>query len=207
MKLILFGGSFDPIHQGHISLAAQALFHSQSHQVLFLPAGKNPLKPQGPIADNDTRLRWINQSIAGIPWAKSCRFDLDTPPPCYSWKTVTWAQKQYPKASLHWLIGADQWQQLDQWDKINWLDQQLTWIVAPRAPSSSLTPPPLPPPSKPQRKALFLPLFQHPASSTAIRNCLRSKKTPPLNWLPWLLKADLQTHNPYANRVDATFRK
>lgn len=189
VNLLLFGGSFDPVHSGHLAMAAHALLRLELDRVLFLPARRSPLKPQPPRASDAERLHWLQLATAGIPWAQVSDFELHRTDPSHSWQTVQWAQLRWPGARLHWLIGADQWRELDRWVRSDWLHQHLGWVICGRA-GGPLSP-------RPGVRARFLPGFAHPASSTELRRQLAAGEEAPAGWLPPLAAPSIRASAAY----------
>lgn len=163
MKTCLFGGSFDPIHQGHIQMAADAQRACGLESVVFLPAAESPFK-QGKrlMFNNEERLALLELATRDLPWASVSELDLQLPPPSWSWRIVEAWKNAHPQDELYWLLGTDQWDELHRWGRYDYLVQQLTFIVYHRghvpAPRDGV-------------RAIFL-QGQHPASSSEIRRHL-----------------------------------
>lgn len=117
--IVLFGGSFDPIHIGHITVASYAIKHLKAHQLIFIPAARSPLKGQLPKASAEDRLSMIRLAIAGHPdWSVSdC--ELIRPQPSYTLDTVRHFRSIHgPYVNIYWLIGADCAAELPIWYRI-----------------------------------------------------------------------------------------
>jgi nicotinate-nucleotide adenylyltransferase len=107
-KLALFGGTFDPIHLGHTTVAAAAAEHIGAEKVVFLPAKRSPLKGALPKASDDDRLKMIALAIAGDKNFQASDYELKKPEPSYTLETVRGFQDDYgSKVSIYWLVGAD----------------------------------------------------------------------------------------------------
>lgn len=159
MKLALFGGTFDPIHAGHIAVAECAWREEGLDRVLFVPARHSPLKTGQPCVSGSQRSEMIELAIQEHPWAGIWRGELDRPAPSYSWQTVAFFRNALPVAELYWILGADQWNTLPSWVRSEYLAQALTFLVFHRGES---------PRALSGFKMKTLPAM-HPASSTAIR--------------------------------------
>ncbi len=162
-SIALFGGTFDPIHRGHLELAGLAREACGLDRVIFVPCARSPFKESGTVASADQRCEMASLAIAdagAAPWASVSRFEVDRPPPSYSWLTAAHFRECHPGASLHWIVGGDQWEQLDRWAEAGKLRDWLTFVVVARK-GSPLRP-------RPGWRAAFLE-FDHPASATAIR--------------------------------------
>ena len=117
--IALFGGSFDPIHLGHTTVAAEAAKHIRAEKIVFVPAKRSPLKGFLPRAGDDDRFKMIALAIAGEKNFEVSDFELKKPAPSYTLETVRKFQKDYgDQASIHWLIGADGVDDLAYWYKI-----------------------------------------------------------------------------------------
>lgn len=163
MKTCLFGGSFDPIHQGHIQMAADAQRACGLESVVFLPAAESPFK-QGKrlLFNNEERLALLELATQDLPWASVSELDLQLPPPSWSWRIVEAWKNAHPQDELYWLLGTDQWDELHRWGRYDYLVQQLTFIVYHRGHA---------PAPRDGVRAIFL-QGQHPASSSEIRRHL-----------------------------------
>jgi len=117
--IILFGGSFDPIHNGHLAVAMFAGVHLNADQIIFIPARRNPHKKQAPIADDVSRLTMIHLAIMGKGCFGVSDCELTRPEPSYTIDTVEHYRRQYgPQANLFWLIGADMVAGLPYWHRV-----------------------------------------------------------------------------------------
>ncbi|MFR4416879.1 MAG: nicotinate-nicotinamide nucleotide adenylyltransferase [Akkermansia sp.] len=84
VKLCIFGGSFDPVHEGPVCVAGQARKYCGLDRVLFMPCSLSPLKEQAPAVTDDQRCRMIDLALRGLDWAVLDRTDLNLPPPSWS---------------------------------------------------------------------------------------------------------------------------
>lgn len=121
LRFGLFGGSFDPIHEGHLALAQHAYEALSLTAVLFIPVGKPPHR-QALTAPHDVRLSWIRLALnereknQGI-WAEVCSADAPLPDgsPNFTINLLRTLRERFPTASLTWLIGADAFSHFDSW--------------------------------------------------------------------------------------------
>lgn len=119
-KLILFGGTFDPIHRGHIAMADYAAEQKKVDEIVFIPASRSPHKKLFPVANPRMRLEMIKIAIAEKKNFYVSDFELKNPQPSYTLNTIRHFRLQYGKnAQINWLIGADMLKDLDKWHKIN----------------------------------------------------------------------------------------
>jgi len=118
-KIALFGGTFDPIHLGHTTVAADALEHIGAEKIVFVPAKRSPLKAFLPSASDKHRLNMISLAIADENNFQVSDYELKRPAPSHTLETVRKFQTDYGKETLiHWLIGADSVDDLTYWYKI-----------------------------------------------------------------------------------------
>ncbi len=171
-KIALFGGTFDPVHLGHIHLATLAQDALGLDEVRFLPCRISPHKPGTAPASGEHRCEMLRLATAGLPWAVVDDFELHQPGPSYSYQTAEAMAGRFPQARLFWIMGHDQWDALPRWKNPEQLAALVEFIVLARGE----TPQP--------REGYRLSVLQggHPASATAIRRAVASGKTSH----PWL---------------------
>ena len=117
--IALFGGTFDPIHLGHTTVAEAAARQIDAEKVIFVPAKISPLKGFFPFARDEDRLRMIELALAGNSLFAVSAGELQRPAPSYTLDTVRQFQRRYgPETSLHWLLGADGIGDLVHWHQI-----------------------------------------------------------------------------------------
>jgi len=118
-RIALFGGTFDPIHLGHTTVADAAARQIGAERVIFIPARISPLKGFFPFARDDDRLKMIELAIAGHASFAASDCELKRPAPSYTLDTVRQFQRDYgPGTQIHWLIGADGVGDLVHWHKV-----------------------------------------------------------------------------------------
>jgi nicotinate-nucleotide adenylyltransferase len=115
-RLGVLGGTFDPIHHGHLVAAGEAHYQLGLDKVLFVPAGSPPHKPDRPILPGDQRLRMIELAIAGKAHFDTSRVDLDRPGPCYTVDTLRLLRGQWgPQTTLFFIEGVDSLSEISTW--------------------------------------------------------------------------------------------
>lgn len=118
-KIILFGGSFDPIHTGHVRVARYARESLEAAKLIFIPAHQSPHKTDPPIAGHH-RLAMIRKAIEGIDRFCVSDCELRRRQPSYTLDTIYYFRDQFGSdVVLHWLIGADQLSSFDRWHHVN----------------------------------------------------------------------------------------
>jgi len=118
-RIALFGGTFDPIHLGHTTVAEAAAQQIAAERVIFIPARISPLKGFFPLAPAEDRLRMAELATAGNPLFAVSDSELKRPAPSYTLDTVRQFKDAYgPETAIHWLLGADGVGDLVHWYKI-----------------------------------------------------------------------------------------
>ncbi|MHC4580140.1 MAG: nicotinate-nucleotide adenylyltransferase [Planctomycetota bacterium] len=118
-RIVLFGGTFDPIHLGHTTVAGDAAKRIGAEKLVFVPAKRSPLKGFLPEASDDDRLAMITLATAGEESFEVSDFELQKPAPSYTLETVQKFQKEHgDEASIYWLIGADSVDDLAYWHMV-----------------------------------------------------------------------------------------
>lgn len=112
MRVGIFGGTFDPVHVGHLAIAHAALESLPLDRVVFIPARRAPLKEHGPVAGATDRLDMLELAVAGEPRFSVSRIELDREGPSYTVETL----EQLAGADLLFLIlGGDALAALPRW--------------------------------------------------------------------------------------------
>lgn len=125
----LLGGSFDPIHQGHLQLANLALRHLILTQLLFIPC-KQPVLAKKNDATEQQRCEMIQLAIAPIPLCHLDTRELNRTTPSYTLDTLIQLRQIYPKIPLVFIMGSDAFAQLDLWYRWKMLIQYTHfWVV------------------------------------------------------------------------------
>jgi nicotinate-nucleotide adenylyltransferase len=159
MSICLFGGTFDPIHLGHLHIAKAAVDALDLDKVILLPCRQSPHKAEQARASAQDRLAMCRLATSTIDWAEVDDHDLTTSPPCYSWRTAEAMAARFPGARLFWLMGTDQWQALPRWNHPERLASLVEFIVHTRAVA----------PEPRTGYQLHTITGHHPASATEIR--------------------------------------
>lgn len=115
-KVGIFGGSFNPIHTGHIALAKSLCQQAGLDEVWLMVSPMNPFKKEATdlLADK-LRLEMAEQAIADEPKLKACDYEFHMPKPSYTWNTLQALSQDFPHVSFTLLIGGDNWASFDKW--------------------------------------------------------------------------------------------
>ena len=115
LRLGVLGGTFDPPHYGHLTLAENGRVQLDLDRVLFAPAGQPPHKPDRPITPAHHRVAMVEAAIADNPAFALSRVDLDRPGPHYTVGMLALLRQEYPQAELFFLMGGDSLAQFLTW--------------------------------------------------------------------------------------------
>ena len=116
MKLGVLGGTFDPIHLGHMAAAEAARAALALDRVLFVPAGDPWLKAGATISPGEHRLAMVRAAIEEVEAYEAAAVEVDRPGPTYTEVTLAQLQETYgPDTELHFIVGADTVHDLARW--------------------------------------------------------------------------------------------
>jgi len=135
----VLGGTFDPIHIGHLVVAEEARIKLGLWEVLFVPAGQPWLKLGRNITLAVHRVEMVRRAIADNPHFKLCTLEVERPGPSYTVDTLTMLRKQLgSEASFFFILGRDTLAELPLWKEPEKLVQLCRLVVAPRLGSKDL---------------------------------------------------------------------
>ena len=128
-RLGVFGGTFDPVHVGHLVIAKAALEELPLDRVLFVPARRSPLKQRGPVASEADRLAMLEAAIAGDPRLGVSRVELERDGPSYTVETLEALRDQ---GELFLILGTDAYAEFGRWRDPERIRGLATIVVAAR---------------------------------------------------------------------------
>jgi nicotinate-nucleotide adenylyltransferase len=131
-RLGIFGGSFDPVHLGHLLAAQDALEQAPLDRVIFMPTAQAPLKDGPPGLDGPLRLALLQAAIAGDARFEVSTLELERGGTSYTVDTARALQAAHPGTDLFWIIGADQAARLGQWRDLGVLARLVQFVVLAR---------------------------------------------------------------------------
>jgi nicotinate-nucleotide adenylyltransferase len=132
LRIALFGGSFDPVHMGHLLVAQAAREELQLNRLFFIPAAQSPFKPdRKPTAPNE-RLRLLRLALAGKTWCDVDEQEIKRGGISYTIDTARDYHRRFQGAEIFYLIGADNVAQLPKWRESAELARMLNFVVIPR---------------------------------------------------------------------------
>lgn len=165
----IFGGSFNPVHIGHLALANYLCEYGEVDEVWLLVSPQNPFKQQSELLDDHTRLELVQKAVAGYSRFRASDFEFSLPRPSYTIHTLQALSAAYPEREFYLIIGADNWQAFQKWKSPEAILEQYHLLIYPRQGYT------LDESSLPSRvKAVHSPLLE--ISSTFIRESLAQGK-------------------------------
>jgi nicotinate-nucleotide adenylyltransferase len=143
MKLGLFGGSFDPVHLGHLLMAQAAIEELGLDRFFFIPTAQSPFKPENSHAPFADRLRLLRLALAGKTNCEVDEQEIKRGGVSYTIDTLRDYARRFPQAQLFYLIGADNVANLLKWREANELARLAEFVAIPRPgePAANFTPP------------------------------------------------------------------
>jgi len=132
MKLGLYGGSFDPVHLGHLLVAQAAVEELGLDQLFFIPAAQSPFKPENPPASAVVRLQLLRLALAGNANYEVDDLEIQRGGVSYTVDTLRDYARRFPTAEIYYLIGADNAAKLNEWREPAELATLAEFIAVPR---------------------------------------------------------------------------
>lgn len=167
MRIAIYGGSFNPVHFGHVGLAQWVVQHTDMDEVWLMVSPSNPLKDADTLAPEQERMDGVRRAIEGIHGLRASDFEFQLTRPSYTANTLRELQRAYPEHAFSLLIGEDNWLIFDQWREHDYILAHFPILVYPRHTASTVHRPS----SIANRQPVFLssaPYFD--ISSTQLRN-------------------------------------
>jgi nicotinate-nucleotide adenylyltransferase len=137
VRIGVFGGSFDPIHNAHLIVARVALEQLELDRLLFMVAASQPFKQGRHVADAAARLHMVALAVAGIPDFIADDRELRRPPPSYTVDTLRELRAEQPDAELVLVMGADVASGMDDWHETEAIGTLAKLAVCDRFPPRS----------------------------------------------------------------------
>lgn len=132
MRLGIYGGTFDPVHYGHLVLAETCREQLQLDEVRFVPAATPPHKPNHKISDGHARADMLSFAVSGYPEFVIDRRELKRKGPSYTVDTLAEFKAERPDAELYFLVGADSLRDLLAWRDPERITQLATLVACNR---------------------------------------------------------------------------
>lgn len=207
LRVGVLGGTFDPLHLGHLRAAEVAREELDLDRVLFVPAASPPHKDASGVTDAEHRLRMVEAALRDEPAFQPSRIEVDREGPSYTVETLGRLREQEPSASLYFIVGTDAFVEIRTWRRWEELLASYSFVVheRPLHEIDSLRAV-LPEPLRERvvagedasgQEGIFLvrrPMLD--VSSTSIRNCARERRS--IRFLvPDAVEAYIRRHRLY----------
>ncbi|MGL4647112.1 MAG: nicotinate-nucleotide adenylyltransferase [Mycoplasmoidaceae bacterium] len=119
-KIIIYGGSFDPIHKGHIAIAISAMKKINASKIFFVLSANPPASKKHRTSWDD-RLMMLKKVVDKYDHFFISEFENSNPEISYTWKTIKHFYKKYQNAKLYFLMGSDQYINFNTWEKYQYI--------------------------------------------------------------------------------------
>ncbi len=176
-EIAIFGGTFDPIHLGHLLIAEQVNNNFLLDQIIFMPAGRPPHKVNKVLSSSKNRLEMVDLAIKGNESFVSSSYELEKEGKSYTAETLRYLHNQDIAKRIYFIIGADSLLDIFNWREPDYLLKYAHYIVAHR-PGYDISAFYEDEKYKPYRDRIsILDTIQVDISSTGIRNFVKSNKS------------------------------
>lgn len=128
----ILGGSFNPVHNGHLMLASYIAQFGPVDEVWLNLSPQNPFKEQSELLDDRHRLAMLDKAVNGSVTVKVCDVELSLPQPSYTINTMEKLESMYPDYDFRIIIGSDNWPRFPEWRDSESLIERYGLIVYPR---------------------------------------------------------------------------
>lgn len=132
MNIGIFGGSFNPVHIGHLALANYLCEYEGLDEVWFLVSPHNPLKERGALWPDEWRLRLVQEAVKEYDRFRASDFEFHLPRPSYMVNTLRALREAYPEDEFTLVIGSDNWTAFPRWYKHEEILAENKLLIYPR---------------------------------------------------------------------------
>lgn len=127
-----YGGSFNPIHNGHIAIARAMIARAGLDEVWLVVSPQNPLKSADTLLSDDKRLLMAQAAVSGVPGLKASDCEFRMPRPSYTWNTLQSLSRDFPDRDFTLLVGADNWAVFRRWHRADDIIARYPVCIYPR---------------------------------------------------------------------------
>ena len=133
----LFGGSFNPIHKGHILLAKKLKKEAGLDEVWLMVSPQNPLKQSQDLLDDEARMEMAREAVKDEKGIVASDYEMHLPKPSYTWNTLEALRKDFPDREFVLMIGGDNWELFDKWYRAEDIKANYEIVVYTRTPGDA----------------------------------------------------------------------
>lgn len=131
-KIGVLGGSFDPVHLGHLSLAKDALIQGSLDQVILMPVHRQPFKLNTGLSSDEDRLSMLQEAIKDVPGLVVSDWEIKSKGISYTYRTLRALKEQYPKTKIYFITGTDTFLKINLWKNAEELLSENNFIIGHR---------------------------------------------------------------------------
>ncbi len=131
-RIGVFGGSFDPIHNGHLIVISEMIEVLSLDKLVVIPAARSPHKPLGSSLTDSLRLAAVKAALSSFPRVEIDECELNRPPPSYTFDTLTELTDARPDADWYLILGADSLKDFPRWKDADEILRRCTLALAMR---------------------------------------------------------------------------
>lgn len=191
MRIGIFGGSFNPVHNGHLALASKIKELAALDEVWLVVSPHNPLKAAAGLMPDEDRLEMVRLAVRDYPGLVASDYEFRLPRPSYMLNTLHSLCKDYPNDTFSLVIGADNWACFDRWHGYREIIRDYQILIYPRRGSEIL-------PSSLPSNVRLLDTGLYDISSTEIRRRLAASESIS-DLVPACVASYLSSHNSLSN--------
>lgn len=129
MKIGVLGGTFDPIHKGHLIIGEIARISAELDKVIFIPSGTHPFKNNKAITDSKERCQMVQLAIKSNPYFEISTFEMERTGVNYTIDTIRYLKEKYKETEIYFIIGSDILFEIEKWYKFKELIKLCKFIV------------------------------------------------------------------------------
>lgn len=166
-KIAIFGGSFNPVHIGHLIVAEQVRSNLSVDQVWFMPTNQPPHVDKKTVIDFRHRLTMLELAVSQNPYFQIETIEFERTGKSYTYETMLALKERYPDKTFYFIIGADMVEYLPKWYRIDDLIQLVQFVAVSRPGYQTATPYPV----------TWIPSIDVDISSSLIRNLVKYGKS------------------------------
>lgn len=129
VKKAIFGGTFDPIHNGHLYIAYEALYKLRLDKIIFMPSGNPPHKANKTVTDSIIRYEMVNMAVKNEERFEVSSFEINKKTPSFTFETLNHFNENEPDVEWYFLTGVDCLMEIETWKKVDKILEMSKFIV------------------------------------------------------------------------------